>query len=837
MKKITSLVVSAMLLLLAGCQSPAAPGQDNGMSAPSTTGAETAKAPAAPFNMDYDTEQNLDFFTKPESIELLASGGPYYISPSTLPMPAFEEYNKLKQAKIAEAMDITEALISRANTLEAKIRQYESSLFAMLGVAVGTDKIFGDLTTGNVAERASYASKEQITMAYIKSLPANAEDPYATAGADYHKSMLALDLGTTLLDDYTSLLLNAGQVYELLQSSENADIKSALADFDKEMEAVSGAKADVEGILSKSAELDTALRQLSTAEYYMAQTSIEYLKIEIPKAKTALETINASEDFTEEDIAFAKQYVAIYEEFVKVLEEKLGKLDDKDQMLLASTAIYPPKAHADFYSAYESTKSALSTGVSIVGSGIATTVDYGWAATKATVHGAQVVAGSVVEGAGTITKSTFDFYSGVYYGNSMLEIKERQDNNYANWWDKSKNGTAGAATLKLGGEILSKSEEIVGDIVTAPINAIWGEGYVSWAVGGVAKMGAGVFTSLGKGIFALASPQSSGEELFWGAFDVATSLIGGSSSVVKASQVTEGGAKAAKNFLDQGATYLAKIMGKSKAAKLADRMEEINTLLKQSGLKEDVKAALKKELKQTKYEVNRLKNVANALDESASTLKKEISDGVNNFKQNSRDLVKKNLNDQAENISKTFNEEIESSVSGYVKKFLDPIKSPADIFDNYIHGELDKFLAGAGKDFISQTLIPWLMGNYDGVYSGTWKTQAGSFPVSVTVSESIITGKGTINLSAGGLKMTSNISISGTVDAKGGIKGTMSQTGQISGAASGSGGGSGSIGGKIENGTMSMTYSGSGTTTMNIQGYSRTASGGDSGTIILTRQL
>jgi hypothetical protein len=836
MKKITSIISIAALLLFTGCQNGAPTGTETAQ-VPASTATETAKTPAAPFNMDYDTEQNLDFFTKPESLEFLASGGPYYISPNTLPMPAFEEFNKLKQAKIDETMKITDELIANANSLEGKIRQYESSLFAVLGVAAGEDRNSGELTTENVNERAFYVSKELITSSYIKSLPASSEDPYITAGANYHKSMLALEMGQIVLDDYTSLLLNAGHVYDLLQSSSNETVKTALSGFDKEMEAAGDAKTQIEGIIAKSAELDAALRQLATADYYMAQTSVEYLKMEIPKAKTALESIKASEDFSEEDIALAKQYVAIYEELVKDLENRLANLKDKDQLLLAKTTGSVPAAHADFYSAYESTKSVLSSGVSAVGSGIATTVDYGWAATKATVHGAQIVAGSVVEGAGTITKSTFDFYSGLYYGNSLADIKARQNENYANWWDKSKNGTAGSETLKLGGEILDKSEDIVSGIITAPIKYTWGEGYVTWAVGGVAKMGAGVFTSLGKGIFKLANPEATREDMFWGAFDLATSLLGGSSTVVKASQVTEGGAKAAKNFLDQGATYLAKILGKSKAAKLADRLEEINTLLKQSGLDKEVKAALKKELKQTKNEINRLKNVANALEESSQTLKKEISDGVNNFKQNSKDLVKKNLNDQAENVSKTFKEDIESSVSGYVKKFLDPIKSPSDIFDNYIHGELDKFLAGEGKDFIAKTLIPWLMGNYDGVYAGDWKTQVGSFPVAVTVADSKITGQGTISFSANGVSVKSNISINGTVDGKGGISGTMSQTGQLGGMVAGSGGGGGTIGGDITNGTMTMTYSGSGSTTMTVQGYSTTAGGSSSGSIILTRQL
>lgn len=819
---------------MTGCQT-AATGTGDETGKPSTQVTEKAE-PVAPFNMDYKTEDNLDFFAQPEPLELLASGGPYYISPNILPMPAFQEFNKLKQAKVDEAMAVTDALLSRSNTLEAKIRQYESSLFAVLGVAVGADKAYGDLTTGNVDERAFYVSKEQITMAYIRSLKLNAEDPYMAANAKYHKSMLALELGSTILDDYTSLVLNAAQLYDLLQSSENADIKSALADFDKEMEAIGDAKADIEGIITKSAELDTALRQLSTAEYYMARTGVEYMKMEMPKVKTALEGIKASEEFTEEDIAFTKQYVQVYEEFIKVLEDKLQNLADKDQLLLAKDVSYMPKAHADFWSAYESTKSALSTGVSVVGSGISTVGEYGWAATKATYHGAQRVVGATVEGAGTITKSTFDFYSGLYYGNSLYDIKLRQNENYANLIQKAKDGTAGAETLKLGGEILGKSEEIVGDIVSAPIKAIWGEGYVSWAVGGVAKMGAGVFTSLGKGIFALSNPQSSQEDLFWGAFDVATSLIGGSSSVLKASQVTKGGASTAKNFLDQGATYMAKLLGKSKAAKLAARMDEINNLLKQSGLSDEVKAALKKELKQSRYEINRLKNVAGTLDDQAKALKTEIEEGIGSIRKNTKEIVKKNLDDQAENISKAFNEEIESSVTGYLKKFIDPIKSPADIFDNYVHGELDKFLAGKGKEFFTNYLIPWLMGNYDGVYGGYWKTQAGTFPVAVTVKDNAISGSGVINLGYAGVSVTSTIAIQGTVDSKGGFTGTMSQSGSIKGVVGGTGGGSGTISGTIVDGTMTMNYSGSGSTTISAQGFSTTAGGSDAGTIMLYLQ-
>jgi len=819
--------------MMAGCQNTSTSSVTE-TAAPSTQ--TTVEAQVAPFNMDYEPQDNLDFFTQPESIELLASGGPYYISPGTLPMPAFEEYDKLKQTKVDEAMNITDELISRANNLEAKVRQYESSLFAVLGVTVAEDKKFGDLTTGNVNERAFYVSKELILEGYINSLNLKSDEPYVSAGAKYQKSMLALELGSTMLDDYTSVLLNAGQVYEILQSSTNENVKTALADFDKEMADADNAKADIEAIISKSGELDTALRQLATADYYMAETGVEYMKTEIPKAKAELDKVTPTDNFSSDDIAFTTQYLSSFDELTKDLGDKLAKLKDKDQLLLVKDVSYIPKAHADLWGYYEGAKSTLSSAASTVGSGISTTLDYGWAATKATVHGAQRVAGSVVEGAGTITKSTFDFYSGIYYGNSLSDIKQRQNQNYSDWLDKTKNGTAGSETLKLGVDVLDTSESVVGDIVSAPIKYTWGEGYVSWAVGGVAKLGAGVFTGLGKGIFKLANPQSTAEDMFWGAFDVGTSLIGGSSSVVKASQVTEGGAKVSKNLIDQGATYLSKILGESKAAKLADRMEEINALLKQGGLEQDVKAALKKELKQSKNEFNRLKNVAEALDENAQNLEKQISDGVSNFKDNTKELVKKNLNDQADNIQKAFNDEIDSTITGYLKKFLDPIKSPADIFDNLVHGELDKWLAGKAKDFIANTVIPWLASGYDGVYSGTWKTKGSSFPVALTVSKGAITGSGTISMGAGGVSVKSVIDISGTVDTFGNISGSIKQSAQINGVVQGSGGGGGSFTGTIKDKQMTFNYSGSGSATVSVQGVRTTSSGGDSGTIILTRQ-
>lgn len=823
------LVAFVTLFALVGCQS--APPSQTGQ-----TGGTVAETPAAPFHMDYDTEQNLDFFLQPESLEFLASGGPYYISPNTLPMPAFEEYGKLKQAKVDEAVQLTEQLFQDSRELSAQIREYELSLFSMLGVAVGGDSEFGDLTTDNVHERATYASQEAIISAYIKSLNQTSDDSYVFATMEYHKTMLALELGQTVLDDFTSLLLNAAQVDALLQGSSNPTISAALATFNQSMESVKASQELVDRILETSAQLDIALRQLATADYYLALTSVEYLKGEIPKVKEALESVTVSEAFTEEDIVFAKDYVEAYEILTEELEDRLNSLADKDQLLLEPQISFLPRAHADFWSYYNSAKSTLSTAASMAKTGALKTAEFGWDVTKTAFKGAQRVVGSTVEGASAITKSTFDFYTGVYYGNSLVEIGERQRQNYASWWDKTKNGTAGGETLRTGVKILEKSEELVGDIVSAPIKYTWGEGYVSWAVGGVSKMAAGALTSLGKGTFKLANPQSTNEDLFWGAFDVGTSVIGGSSSVVKASQVTKAGSSTGKNLVDQGANFLARLFNKGKATKLADRMDEIKTLLKEGDLTKEGVDLLKKELKQSRYELNRLKNVREGLEEGAQSLKEELATAASNLKEKTKDLVKSNASDQAENIQKLFREEIESSVKAYLKKFVDPIKSPADIFDNYVHGELDKWLAQTGKDFVSQSVIPWLMGSYDGVYSGIWSSHGSSFPVTLNVADSVISGSGTLNLQAGGMAVSSTLTINGTVDPKGNISGTIGQSATVGGVAQGAGSGAGSFSGKIEDNTMTFNYSGSGTTTVSAGGFSATGSGGDSGTVVLTRQ-
>jgi hypothetical protein len=834
MKRFNCLLLAAsVLLMIAGCQNPTTLSENRTVTS-STTATEEVKT--EPFHANYEPKDNLDFFTKPESIELLASGGPFYISPRSLPMPAFEEYNKLKQAKIDEAISITDELISRANNLSAKVRQLEMSLFAMFGIALSEDKNLANLTTGNLNERATYVAKELILQSYIKSLPLKSDEPYVLASAKYHKSMLALELGATMLDDYTSVLLNAGQLYEILQSSASDKVKAALNDFDKEMAIADNAKADIEAIIAKSNELDTALRQLATADYYLAETGVEYMKTEIPKIKAELERITPTDNVTADDIAFIKQYLASFDELTNDLVNKLAKLKDKGQILQVKDLSYLPKAHADLWGYYQSAKNSLSSAASAVGSGIVTTLDYGWSATKATVHGAQRIAGTAVEGANAITKSTFDFYAGLYYGNSLSEIRERQNQNYASWSEKTWNGTAGSDTFKLGGKILDKSEEIVSDIVTAPIRYTWGEGNVSWAVGGVSKIASGVLTSLGKGIYKLSNPESTAEDMFWGSFDVGTSLLGGSSAVLKASQVTSSGAKTGKNILEQGANYLSKILRDSKAAKLAERMEEIKDTLKQSGLADELKSALKKELKQSKYELNRLKNIAAAAEENSSTLKATLKEEAENFTNNLKATVKKNLNEQAENISKTFSEEIESSVSAYIKKFLEPIKSPAEIYNNLVHGELDKWLADQGKNFIANTLIPWLASPYDGVYKGTWKSRSVSFPVTINVNQGAVDGSASVSLGSGSVSVQATISISGTVDAFGNISGSIKQTAKINGAVQGGGSGSGSFSGKIADGQMTFNYSGSGSSTVSSQGFSKTTSGGESGTIILKKQ-
>ena len=758
MKKILTVVVlTALLSSLTGC----------GSSAPATP-----TPPENPFSFDKPTPtaaEGIRYYTENDTYNTLTDSTPYYLGNKPNPdLPGLVEYTRLKQAKITEAQQLTADLFAATDKVQVGLAPYRGAFLDLVGALATAEKKFnktayelsGQLTESLVQEAALKANYESVETGKLT-------NPQAKTLFDYQKTYLAIAYANAVLNDVNTLWRN-GAVLSNLAAGLPA-VSAAGQTFDSQMEGVSALANDVQVMVNKTLYLGTALKQINTGDYYLAQASLEYIKSTYPEIQSQAGSLTASANLTAEDIQAVQEYTAVVGDFSQQLDKELQKLDTSklipaDQLaqlpaqlpaapwgIPTAIAAYAPPADTGLLKSYQAISGDAPSTTGKIVSGLKDAASATWSGIKTGVGMAQTGVGVTLDTVGAVIKTPADVVAGIANGNSVGEIAGEVGNNFVQIKKNYDADKSGAQILKDAGEMLKGVEQAAGGAAEGLTEKLVGKGYTSWIAGQVASTTVGLFTGLGKGIYKLANKESTAGEMAEGMLDVGLSLIGGSKVIIKGSQALAGGKELAKWSADKAFTFLRSMGNKLEQGQLKAITAEIlqSTKLTPNQVLSLISNSLEMEGKEAI--AAEIKAVSASLDEKFVGLMKE---GINTVLRNASTVP-------GASYEKWVKTAFENSMKGLKDAMIARLGSSyTDYIDNILAAKMNGWIKTAIKMYIDAV-------GFDGIYSKNFPADKITIPVKVTVENGMLSGGLDFTYVNEGWSATNGVSVEGTLDEKG----------------------------------------------------------------------
>jgi len=728
-KIITLAVLLTFTVTLSGCQSTQTTTQKDNP----TTQSETD---ISNFNTDYKIETNYKYFTENDTIETLKASTPYYMGNNTLEIDAFLEYEKLKLKKVDEAKNLTNQLYNTSIEFNQKISPYRIAFLKTMNTLeeeqVELGKFKEDITNFLLN---SFIQENLLILNYKALDKTETANPFAESQKEYIKTLFALQLSKTLINEAANLTLNAKQLSIAQESTTNENVKIAITEMDKEFNKIISLYSIVEKLNETAVKTDIAIKQIETGEYYMALFSLDYLKSEIPKIKNRFSDLDKNPNLDKNDIETIKNTIAIYEDLTADLSEIAKTIEPKNLLDIQilekskqSQISLVPIAKAQYLSNFKKAITAISsTTKKIIDIGYKTTkrnINFVYKTGKTIITNPRKSFGFAMDSTGALIKAPMDLGWGLYEGNSLNDIYQRQQENFRKVQENWKNNTSGSETLDFAvktldevnnmadktGQTLSNltfnkiedtanyiSKKITGENLDEKGKVKkfikWSKEWSAWGIGGASKLTAGFFTSAAKGFYKVVNIQSSTGELLEGGLDLALSLIGGTKLIGKASKVLKAGAKLSKNFLSKGLTFVKKWAVDKGISKLTPIIKYINKKEGNTLLKSIAKSF---ESKLSKTSLN-LKLQKEALDKELKVYFEDLTGGGI-----TRNILENAKKEAADNYTLIFKTKFNNSFNDYLK-ILKKIngKNITEYLDVIIHSKADSYLEKKLVELIS----------------------------------------------------------------------------------------------------------------------------------------
>ncbi|MHB8841150.1 MAG: hypothetical protein ACYC56_05085, partial [Candidatus Aquicultor sp.] len=684
-----------------------------------TKQAQTISNVKNPFTFDYKIDDsNLAFFTEGDSVNTLLFSSPFYTGSQPLPSQKTSEFDQARSAKIKQLLDEADRLVRTATRVKPKLATVRSSFLSYLTTSYKEEPKLEEFTRESFTEISLLMSKEQIAQSQYNSMNTQkATNPYAKSFEEYLKVTKAVELGGLYLKDVNNLGVYAALAMKALENRPNSSIKEANEKLDSDMQALDDIKDDLASISSSIEKIDYGMKQLRTADYYLAKEATQFMAASLPDLKAKANTLRPKTGLTADDIAFIKAYLAYFEKLQGALSENLdsidkGKLISIDEEKESGIAIAYADGPGQNYGKAVGSLSAPLESKEKPPSGF---FSKGWGAIKKTVNGAKLVVGLGVETTGIAIRNASQIACGIWAGNTAKEISEDMHNNSMELLNNFNKGVSGSSTFKTAGEYLENVEKAASDTAGSAVESRVGKGWTSWAAGGAARITVGMFTGLGKGIYKVARTDASYGEIAEGSLDIGLSFIGGSKAVIKLSQlpgVLKGLAKEGKlvgqggiNFLKDLGEKLAKVSTEVDIRPLLTKLNLGQQLTKEQALaligktaELGIKEAVLKDL-----EIERgvlIKEITNILKEGGTEGLDALITGI---KQSLNELIKKSFEHNMQDYLRVI-----STVLG---------ETGGDYLDNIVGSIADDYVKGLIKEAIDAGPQPE---EISGVWKGTW---------------------------------------------------------------------------------------------------------------------
>lgn len=681
------------------------------------------KPPEKPISFDQPTptnEASIAYYTENDTFATLAGASPYYMGNQPSELPGLLQYETLKQQKVQEAITLTDNLIQACKDLKTQLEPYKGAFYDFVGTAQENEdklKKYAAESSGQILE---YLVTEGALIVNYESIdPDKVVQPLTKTMLQYQKTMLAMQLGETMINDITYLLASTSALYNAFESTTNPSIKDQLSLFQKELEKIERVNPFVDKVVNTQLNLAIVLKQIETGDYYMGQATLEFMQQSLPNIKSEMEKITPNDTITSENIEAINEYEGVIETFIENMGTNTEGIDTSSLLTIElpssngtttswgidkSMAAYAPSESQKLLGAYKSLQNTpppeqLPSTWSKIGSALKSGASFTWSGIKSGFSKAQTGVGVTLDTIGAGTKSIFDAGFGLANGNSVSEVTSEIAGNFKKVGDNYNKGTSGSQILKDAGGMLKGAEEAAGSAAEGGVEYVVGKGWTSWAVGGITKTTVGMFTGFGKGMYKIANKQSSTGELVEGMLDVGLSLIGGSKVIVKGSQVLTGGKEMAKWSAEKAFTFL-KMMG--------NKLEQ-----------GELKAMTAEILKNSKLTANQvLSLISNSLEmegkEAIAVELKAISSEMNS---RFAALLKDGLKTIATNIKTvpgtTYEKWVQTAFEDSIKGFKDAMiarlgNNYKDYIDNLVAAQMNKLIKTAVKEWVDAQTAPLL---------------------------------------------------------------------------------------------------------------------------------
>lgn len=560
---IVSIVVLILAVILSGC----------------------GKVQKNPFSLDYKIDQsNVKYYTEGDTAAMLMTASPFYAGAQPFPGLKTGEYDAARRAKVEEIISEADKVVKTTAKIKGKVDKLRTAYLDYLTVCSKEDKRLQGFTEATVKQIIFLKSKEVIAEATYESIVTDSDKPFAKSFMEYAKVAKGVEVGGLYMKDLNNIVGYSALALEALKDSKNPKIRKANSRLDKEMAKINSIKGDLKAIATSMNNIEYGFKQIETGDYYMAKAALAFMDSKMPELKAKIKAVKPGKGFDAKDIGFTKSYLGEIEQANNKLRKVLGAVDESKLVkvsLASDDAIISP-AWADakiaddtFRLAYGSVNSPAKAGEGLTFTGL---LSGGWNAAKLAVQTTQKLVGGALDLTGAVTKSVIDVPMGLYYGNSCGAIGERMGSNFQQVAQNVFAGTSGSSYLREAKSYAEGADTTAGSAASGTASYIMGgEGWTSWAAGGIAKATSSVFTDMAKGIYAVADPTSSMGELAVGAMNIGFSFVGGSKVLMKGSQVPGvlKGAKEGTGILaEKGCNFLSRWGANSE-------LMEMNTLIKE----------------------------------------------------------------------------------------------------------------------------------------------------------------------------------------------------------------------------------------------------------------
>lgn len=715
------------------------------------------------------SESNMVFFTDNDTYYTAIASSPYYMGKKESIQPEFRKFDEVRKQKVAQAQKDTVTIFETAKSYKNKLDEYKVAYTDFIEKVLkdgGNEAELSRVAEMVVPQIVSFDVKENAFLAAYSAVNAAAsEDSSANVSSyfEYQKTLIALNLAYTLLQDTATFLTSSASLVLALEHENNPVYKNSLEQFNKKMLGFSEINSQLNSMRKTYSQIGAILSNMETADYYVGMAAVGNINKNLEKINEKLLSANPTKTLIADDLKFLQDYSSAMGKFTDKLQNNLEKTRkdssipdlsfQEDSLLPVANAadklakIDSPKYLNKAYEVISSRTTVTGATPSSKDATLGQTVDAGWTVIKSGFTTGQLVVGGVVDITGAYIESGIDLISGQWKGEDFHDINNKIENNFKKVQDNFDNDISGSEIYKRAGEYLSNIDNAVGDFADAKM----GPGYTSSSLGLVAKLTSGLVTGFGEGVYKLVDPNSSGKDLAEGTLNVGLSLIGGSKVILKEKGLVSGSVEIVKDLSGRGLSFVERMkvytdVGEYKA--IANELKNIFPDMK--GLMYDMKNELAEKLAAGKSWVVGIKDFDKwIIDFLKKGGEKYYGLGKGEYKGFVKDAYEKSLVGYLEALKAVFG------------------KNPTEFLENLAGAKIDEYLTKVTLNFTGFKVE----GEYEGAASNVNKDleTCGSYMFKVLVNESTVTGTAT-----GKGAITCSLTLKGTMDNNGKIKGSAS---------------------------------------------------------------